>query len=86
MYGECVQHDSRGTLWIANFSTTATKPCPDNSNPEGNVQTKKTFMIYDLLEMSFAKWKCLDGKFESSEPDRSECVHDWLEEIEDLVM
>ena len=41
--------------------------------------------MYDV-DKSIAKWKCLEGEFESPEPDRSECVHDWLENIEDLVM
>ena len=38
------------------------------------------------LEKAVAKWKCLEGKFETSEPDRSECVHDWIKDLEKLVI
>ena len=36
-------------------------------------------------DIKSAKWRCLQGDFETPDPDRSECHHDWLEDMEKMV-
>ena len=84
MEGQCVQHDSRGNLWIEDFGQVATKLCPEETNAGGNLDNEFLNWVHIIrLELlGKAKWKCLSGQFETPEPDRTECVHDWIKDVE----
>ena len=84
--GQCVQHDSRGTLWFADFHENVEKQCLSSAEKAGIQHISDNIILKLLFEGSMnAKWKCLEGEFETPEPDRSECHHDWVEDIENMV-
>ena len=68
--GRCVAVDARNETWEESFGETATKKCPGS------------FPAY-----GYARWFCdgCTGKFEGEEPDRSDCVDHWIQEVADQV-
>ena len=66
---KCRAMDSRNMSWIGDPGENVTRPCFNDSAP-GDV----------------ASWLCqYNGEFQGSEPDRSDCTHPWMNDIDDMV-
>ena len=68
--GRCFAVDARNVTWEGTYGETVKKACGDR-----------------IPERRLATWFCdgCEGMFEGAQPDRSECVDRWIQDIGDEV-
>ena len=66
----CSKFDNRGEWWSVPSGETGKHMCPEGANPGGKAN---------------ASWECEGKMFRTPQPDRSLCVHQWIEDVNDMV-
>jgi hypothetical protein len=91
--GKCEKEDNRGEQWSVPYDTVGVKDCPEGQGASQGSQytplnNSSLFIIINQLFVTLEKayWACDGaGQFNTTQPDRTECVDEWIDNVSDEV-